>query len=160
MEGKEMKQRVRILSILLVLVGSSVLIALPALAQEPIYLRAVEPSEGRPGEELQLTVWGGGFGDAQQVGLVITDLEVWNVWIESDEAIMADVFIPEDAPPGPRPVEVMVVFGPDGEFVAGLEAGFFPPPHRSDDCSAADDASGNFVAGLEMKAASQRVWVE
>jgi hypothetical protein len=120
-----MKRRVRILSILLVLVGSSVLIALPALAQEPIYLRAVEPSEGRPGEELQLTVWGGGFGDAQQVGLVIADLEVWNVWIESDEASMADVSIPEDAPPGPRPVEVIAVFGPGEEFVAGLEAGFF-----------------------------------
>jgi len=120
-----MKRRVRILSILLVLVGSSVLIALPALAQEPIYLRAVEPSEGRPGEELQLTVWGGGFGDAQEVGLVIADLDVWNVRIESDEAIMADVFIPEDAPPGPRPVEVIAVFGPGEEFVAGLEAGFF-----------------------------------
>jgi hypothetical protein len=133
MEAREMKRILRVLSVLLALAGNPLAIELPALAQEPIYLRAVEPPEGRPGEELQLTVWGRGFGGAQEVGLNLADLEVLNVWIESDEAIMADVFVPEDAPPGPRPVQVIAAFGPGEEYVAELEAGFFvlegePPP--------------------------------
>jgi hypothetical protein len=124
MEARGMKRILRVLSVLLVLAGNPAVIALPALAQEPIHLRAVEPPEGRPGQELQLTVWGRGFGDAQEVGLNLADLQVLNVWIESDEAIKADVFVPEDAPPGPRTVEVIAVFGPEEEYVAGLEGGF------------------------------------
>lgn len=120
-----MKRILSVLCVLLVLAGSLIVIAFPALAQEPVYLRAVEPSEGRPGEELQLTIRGGGFGDAQEVGLVLAELQVLNVWIESDETIIADVLIPEDAPPGSRPVEVIAVFGPGEEYVAGLEEGFF-----------------------------------
>jgi hypothetical protein len=121
-----MKPILRVLSILLVLSGGAALIAWPTLAQEPIYLNAVEPPEGLPGQELHLTVWGSGFDELREAGvwLVIADVEVFGVRIESDEAILADISIPENAPPGPRPVEV-VVLGREGEVVAGLDEGFF-----------------------------------
>jgi hypothetical protein len=100
-------------------------------AQELVYLRAVEPSEGNPGQELELTLWGGGFGDAQEVRLAIGDIEILDARIESDEAIMVHVFIPEDAPPGPRPIEVVAVFGSNEEFEAVLDEGFFVLERRS-----------------------------
>lgn len=125
MEARGMKRTVKILGILLMLVGSFVLMVLPIRAQEPIYLEAVEPSEGNPGQELELTLWGGGFGDAQEVRLAIGDIEVLDAWIESDEMIMIHIFIPEDAPPGSRPIEVVAVFGSNEEFAAVLDEGFF-----------------------------------
>jgi len=49
--------------------------------------------------------------------------------------IMIHVFIPEDAPPGPRPIEVVVVFKDNEEFAeefaAGLDEGFFVLERRS-----------------------------
>jgi len=131
MEARGMKRTVRVLGILLILVGSMVLIVLPVRAQEPIYLKAVEPSEGNPGQELELTLWGGGFGSAQEVRLAMGDIEVLDAWIESDETIMIHVFIPEDAPPGPRPIEVVAVFGSNEEFGTGLDEGFFVLERRS-----------------------------
>jgi len=116
---------VSILGILLMLAGSLVVTSLPAWAQQPVYLRAVEPPEGWPGEELELTLRGGGFGGAREVQVTVGGIEVLEAWIESDEAIMAHVFIPEDAPPGPRAVEVVAVFGPGEEFATGLDEGFF-----------------------------------
>ena len=92
----------RILGILLILVGILVFIVLPVRAQEPVYLKAVEPSEGHPGQELELTLWGSGFGSAQKERLAMGDIEVMDAWIESDDAIMIHVFIPEDAPPDPQ----------------------------------------------------------
>lgn len=115
----------RILGILLMLAGSLVATSLPVWAQEPVYLRAVEPREGQPGQELELTLWGGGFEGAREVQVTIGGIEVLEAWVESDEVIIAHVFIPEDAPPGPRPVEVVAVFGPNEEFPAGLDEGFF-----------------------------------
>jgi len=129
-----MKQAVKILGILLMLAGSLVMIWSPAWAQGPVRLRAVEPPEGRPGEELELVIKGGGFGEAQEVRVTIAGIEVRDAWVGSDEVIVAQIFIPEDAPPGPRPVEVIAVFGQNEEFLAGLRTGFFvlerevPPP--------------------------------
>jgi hypothetical protein len=128
-----MKRTVKVLDILLILVGSLVLIVLPVWAQEPIYL-------------LELTLWGGGFGDAQEVRLAMGDIEVLDAWIESDEAIMIHVFIPEDAPPGPRPIEVVAVFGFNEEFAAVLDEGFFVLERRSQ--------TSPVVDGVEP----QRVW--
>jgi hypothetical protein len=121
-----MKRLVRVLGILLALAGCAVVIAWPALAQEPIYVTEVEPPEGLPGQELHLTVRGSGFNELREAGvwLVIADMEVFSVQIESDGAILADVSIPDNAPPGPRPVEV-VVLGREGEVVARLDEGFF-----------------------------------
>jgi hypothetical protein len=146
METRGMKRTVKVLGILLILVGNLVVIALPARAQEPIYLEAVEPSEGNPGQELELTLWGGGFGSAQEVRLAMGDIEVLDAWIESDEAIMVHAFIPDDAPPGPRPIEVVAVFGSNEEFAAGLDEGFFVLEGRSQ--------TSPVVDGVEP----QRVW--
>ena len=123
-----MKRLVRVLGILLALAGCAVVIAWPALAQEPIYVTEVDPPEGLPGQELHLTVRGSGFNELREAGvwLVIADLEVSSVRIESDGTILADVSIPENAPPGPRPVEI-VVLGREGEVVARLDEGFFVP---------------------------------
>ncbi len=124
----------RILCILLTL--ALAMISPLILAQDAVYLRAVEPSEGRPGQELELILWGSGFGEAREVWVTIGEIEVLDAWIESDEAIMAHVFIPEDAPPGPRPVELVALIEGE-EFSAVLEDGFFvleregpPPPGR------------------------------
>jgi len=114
-----------ILGVLLMLAGCLVTTSLTARAQEPVYLGAVEPREGQPGQKLELTLWGGGFGGAREVQVTIGGIEVLEAWVESDEAIIAYVFIPEDAPPGPRPVEVVAVFGPNEEFPARLDEGFF-----------------------------------
>ena len=92
---------------------------------QQVYLRAVEPPEGQPGQELELALLGGGFEDAAEVRVSIGGIKVLDAWVESNEEIIAHVSIPEDAPPGPRPVEVVAVFGPGEEFPAGLDAGFF-----------------------------------
>jgi len=121
-----MKRMVRRLGLLLVLIGGLAMGVLPVQAQEgPIYLREVEPSRGRPGEEMKLILWGGGFSNAQEVQVTIRGVEVLEVWVESDEAVVVRIFIPEDAPPGPRPVEVVATFGPNEVFPATLDQGFF-----------------------------------
>ena len=119
-----MKRGVAFVWVLLILAETWAVLAPPVWAQKPVYLRAVEPSEGRPGEEFELTLRGGGFGEAAEVRVTIGGIEVLDAWIESDEVVIAHVFILEDAPPGPRLVEVIAIFGPDEEFPAVLEAGF------------------------------------
>jgi hypothetical protein len=119
-----MNRLVKTLGIVLALAGSLVAIGVPAWAQEPVYLRAVEPSEGWPGEELEVTLWGGGFAEAREIRPIIGDVQVLETRIESDEVIALRIFIPEDVAPGWRPVEVVVVFGPNEEFVARLDEGF------------------------------------
>jgi len=119
-----MKQaRTSFAGLLAVLLVVAVL-ATPACGQEQVYLRSVEPSGGRPGQELVLTLRGGGFGGAQQVQVTIGDLEVWDVRVESDGVISVRVYIPDDALPGPRAVEVSVVLGQNEEFHALLADGF------------------------------------
>ncbi|RMF32698.1 MAG: hypothetical protein D6759_07940, partial [Chloroflexi bacterium] len=114
------------MGLLLVLIGGLAMGVLPVQAQEgPIYLREVEPSRGRPGEEMKLILWGGGFSNAQEVQVTIRGVEVLEAWVESDEAVVVHIFIPEDAPPGPRPVEVVATFGPNEVFPATLDQGFF-----------------------------------
>jgi len=106
------------------LVALLALIILPVAAQEPVGLHAVEPSSGRPGEELTLALIGQGFGGAERVEVGIGGIDILDTWVESDEVVRARIFIPEDAPPGPRPVEVFVSFGQNEEFAAALEGGF------------------------------------
>jgi hypothetical protein len=105
-----------------VLLLAVTLVATPARAQEQIYLRGVEPARGRPGEELELALVGGGFGG--EVRVAIGGFDVLDAWVESEQVIRARVRIPEDAPPGPRNVEVTVIMGQNEEFRAMLEGGF------------------------------------
>ena len=97
------------------------LAAIPAYAQQ-ISLRGVEPAQGRPGEELELALLGDGFGG--EVHVAIGGFDVLDAWVESEQVIRARVHIPEDALPGPRNVEVVVILGQNEEFRAVLEGGF------------------------------------
>jgi hypothetical protein len=115
----------------------ALLVASAGVQEYPIALESIAPAEGQPGQELEVSLLGRGFGDASEVFVSIGDLEVWEAWVISDGEIGAVIYIPEDAPPGPRDAEVAVVFGPDEEFSAGLESGFIvlegeaPPPDET-----------------------------
>ena len=96
----------------------------PLSAQSPIGLDAVEPGEGEPGQELEVRLYGHGFESANQVHLDVEGIQVLESWVVSDEELGAVIRIPEDAPPGPRRVEVVANFGPDESFAADLPGGF------------------------------------
>ena len=147
----------------------------PPLQPQQVYLRAVEPREGRPGQELELTLLGGGFEDAAGVRVIIGEIEVWDAWIESNEEIIAHVFIPEDVLPGPRSVEVVAVFGLDEEVPAGLDGGFFvlepeptllpfvddvePQQVRRDSEVELNIFGGNFLPGARVEIGGEGVLV-
>lgn len=108
---------------LLALLSVMALLIVPAWAQGEIELRSVSPKSGRAGEEYELTIRGRGFcGPATvQVG----EFEAGNVRVESDSTIRATLFIPHEAHPGPRRVEVVVdCGGPNETFGASLEEAF------------------------------------
>jgi len=96
-----------------------------ALAQEgPLNLFRVDPPEGRPGEFLDLFLYGSGFNQAQIQGVEVEGIEVREFWVENDELMGASVFIPEFAPPGPRTIMVFGSMGQNEPVRAVLEGGF------------------------------------
>ncbi len=107
---------------LVVLFSLLVLTVAPVQAQQ-IALRSVKPNSARAGEEVNLAIQGRGFCGPATVR--IGEFQAGEAWVESDSAIVARVFIPEDAQPGPRDVEVVVdCGGPQETFSAVLSAGF------------------------------------
>ncbi|MBN1814610.1 MAG: hypothetical protein JXA14_22410 [Anaerolineae bacterium] len=107
---------------LVVLLALLTLMGVPAWAQQ-IALRSVKPDSARAGEEVNLAIQGRGFCGPAQVR--IGEFQAGDVQVESDSAINARVFIPEDAEPGPRDVEVVVdCGGPEETFSAVLPGGF------------------------------------
>ena len=109
---------------LVVLLVAAALIATPIAAQEQVHLDAVRPASGQAGQELDVTLQGGGFGGANEAQVTINGLEVWDAQIESDRTIRARVYIPDGAEPGPRNVQVVVSFGQNEDFSATLPGGF------------------------------------
>jgi hypothetical protein len=108
---------------LLALLSISVLLIVPAWAQDEIALRSVSPNRGRAGEEHALTLKGRGFCGPAVVR--VGEFEAGNVRVESDSTIRASLFIPHEAIPGPRRVEVVVnCGGPNETFGASLEEAF------------------------------------
>lgn len=109
---------------LVIALAVALLAPVPAHAQEgPVRLASVEPGEGRPGQELELTLRGSGFEG--QATVHVGELPVWEVVVESDRVIRARISVPEDAKPGPRPVEVVIdMGGPQETFRSTLEGGF------------------------------------
>jgi hypothetical protein len=109
-------------------VGLAVLLSLIFLAVAPIRaqqiaLRSVKPDQARAGDEATLTIQGQGFCDPATVR--VGEFQAGDVRVESDRVINAFVFIPEDAEPGPRDVEVTVdCGGPEETFSAVLPEGF------------------------------------
>jgi len=108
-----------IVSLLITAITSAVVVA-----QEQVYLHEVEPGDGRPGQELELILHGGGFGGANEVWVTVGELQVLDAWIDSDQTVSARILIPEGAQPGPRDVTVTVSFGQNEEFSASLPGGF------------------------------------
>ncbi len=89
-----------------------------------LQLLSVDPPAGQPGQQLQLTLRGSGFSSAQEVRVVIPDLEVPWSKVVSDQEILAEVSIPPSAPPGLRPVQLIAIQGSNEQFTTGLENGF------------------------------------
>jgi hypothetical protein len=107
---------------LVILLSVFLLIAVPAWAQE-IVLRSVEPSGAHAGEEVDVFIRGRGFCGPATVR--IGEFQAGEVRVESDTLIGARVFIPENAQPGRRDVEVVVdCGGPEETFGAVLPDGF------------------------------------
>ena len=133
-----------------------ILAAIPVRAQQ-IALRSIKPDSARAGEEVNLTIQGRGFCDPAQVR--IGEFQAADVQVKSDSVINARMFIPEDAEPGPREVEVIVdCGGPEETFSAVLPAGFtvlepsggpVPEPRDSGDEGGGEDYDdgGGFVDG-------------
>ena len=99
----------------------------PEPPQVQVHLRAVEPSKGHPGQELELTLIGNSFpADCVrcQAQVMIGGIEVQDVRVETNERILVQVKIPEDAPPGPRTVEVHVFLEERELASSQLAAGF------------------------------------
>jgi Sec-independent protein translocase protein TatA len=115
---------------LLVLLSVLALVSVPAWAQGEIELRSVSPNRGRAGEEHELTLKGRGFCGPATV--MVGEFEAGNVRVESDSTIRASLFIPNEAMPGPRRVEVVVdCGGPEETFGASLEEAFTIQESRS-----------------------------
>lgn len=119
-----MKRRKSALTVGLLTAASLIAILAPiSISAQGPAVGGVQPDGGRPGEEFDLTVRGGGFG-GNEAWVAIGELEVWDTRIESDSVIRARVRIPEDAPPGPRDVEVGVSYGENEESSTVLAGGF------------------------------------
>jgi hypothetical protein len=107
---------------LVVLSSIVVLAAVPVWAQQ-IALRSVKPNSARAGEEVDLAIQGRGFCGPATIR--IGEFQAGEVQVASDSLINARVFIPGDAQPGPREVEVIVdCGGPQETFGAVLPDGF------------------------------------
>lgn len=99
----------------------------------PVQLFAIDPPGGAPGEEFDILLMGEGFAPADDFGVNVEGVEIIDLERQSNEVIRAHIYIPEDAPPGPRLVEVVILR--EGEpFGAAIEEGFLvsgvqPPPN-------------------------------
>lgn len=86
--------------------------------EEPSIAR-VDPAEGRCGSEITLTVFGANL-EPESTVFIPEGVETRYTEFISPEELVAAIFIAEDAPPGPRPVQVS---GPE-RGMAVLEDGF------------------------------------
>jgi hypothetical protein len=95
-------------------------IELPGLPEEPeseLFIEGVSPPEIFRGEGFSLEIFGGGFEPETEV--VIEGVGIEAISVEDDTYLIIEGFVPEDAEPGPRLVQV---FNPDGG-TATLEGG-------------------------------------
>lgn len=96
---------------LVVLLHVTTLLAPAGHAQEPEgpYIEGVRPAEGHCGSEMTLTVFGANFEPESRLSIP-DGVETSYTEFISPEELTAEIVIADDAPPGPRPVEV---FGPE-----------------------------------------------
>jgi hypothetical protein len=93
----------------------------PAAAQEPPppEIEGIEPNEGRPGQQMQATIWGSDIDEEAEVIIEGVGVEVID---RSPRSLSVQLFIADDTPPGPRDVMVINHVGPAREGI--LPSGF------------------------------------
>lgn len=109
---------------LILILSFPLLVASTQFQEFPVYLSSISPTTGLPGQKMELTLFGQGFDEANEVRLFIGELEILDLWVVSNEQMGAIIYIPENIRPGPRDVEVVAVYGPNEEFPASLAGGF------------------------------------
>ena len=108
-------------------------------SEQPVaepFITRVEPTQGRCGSEMVLTVFGANFRSGLDV-FIPEGIKVAGAKFISPEELQVGISIAPDIPPGPRPVEIIDL--ESREPVAILEAGFTvvcprpqPPEGRPD----------------------------
>ena len=93
----------------------------PGAAQElpPPQVEGIDPNQGQPGQQVQATVWGNDFDEEAEVIIEGVRVEVID---RSSRSLSVQLFISNDAPPGPRDVIVINHVGPARE--GSLPGGF------------------------------------
>jgi hypothetical protein len=93
----------------------------PVVAQPPPppEIVSLSPNEGWPGDQIEVTIRGSGFDEEVEVIVEGVELEVVR---RSPQTLLVQLFIPGDAPPGPRNVIVINHVGEAQEAV--LPRGF------------------------------------
>ena len=93
----------------------------PSAAQvlPPPQIFSLSPTEGWPGDRIEVTIQGTGFDEEAEVIIESVELEVVR---RSPQTLLIRLFIPRDAPPGPRDVIVINHVGQAQE--AMLPGGF------------------------------------
>jgi len=112
--SSHLKWTVRIMLIVPIVMVSSLAWSRSGATQEPPppEVAGIEPSEGWPGGQMQATIWGDGFD--KEVEVIIEGLET-EVIRHSTQRLAVQIFIPDDAPPGPRDVILINHVGPARE---------------------------------------------
>jgi len=77
----------------------------------PLNLYEVSPSEAFPNEHFFMSLYGEGFQRVEIVGVEIEGVDIQDFWIVSNNELGVDVYVPLDAPPGPRVVVVHGLMG-------------------------------------------------
>lgn len=97
----------------------------------PLELFAVEPDSGLPDTEMEIRLLGSGFDSPGELSVNIEGVEIWDQGVEADQQLAVTIYIPPDAPPGPRWVDVERVEEDGTSDAAFLEQGFnIMPPDR------------------------------
>jgi hypothetical protein len=128
-----------------------VILGAPGPARVQPLLNGVSPQEGRPGEQLPVTLDGGGFsnlGELQAVYINGVDAPLMNYNLASDQAMEVLVRIPEDAPPGEGDITFSFENGDLNAYFNVTEPGA-PPPEEP------GSASIREVSPLEGRAGSE-----
>ena len=96
------------------------------VAQEfPLNLYEVSPAEAFPDDYFVMSLFGEGFLRVEIIEMEIEGVDVQDFWVESNNELGADVYVPADAPPGPRLVIVRGSMGQNEPVEAVLEGGFY-----------------------------------
>lgn len=91
-----------------------------ASAQDELYIEAIYPQQGSPGEFIDMLVRGGGFESRQSLNAILLnyqEIPILDIAVLTDDAIKVQFFIPEDIET--RETEIRFIFN-----AAALDAAF------------------------------------